>query len=213
MIGKKIYLRSLKSFKTKPEIQKYAKKHRTKLNNYATIDKNKGGWFVWLRAKSKSVPKIKSKQKDKNYKSQIRGKKLNIHPYNEFGFKPKKISLNRTYLYHATNKKEIYNIEPPVFVATEPKIAKKIVNMVHGSKDSKVLKINVKGLPVYKDLYWENDDKQYKNNYSKFPEPAVMFMLRDMELPLRKISKNKIYYIPKKIIHKRIKVMDKKNKK
>jgi len=134
--------------------------------------------------------------------------KLSKHPYDKFGLKPKRVNLSRVYLYHAVcpknYKRELNGIEPPVFVATQPKLAIEIVKMVHNCKNPIVLKINVKGLPIYKDLYWENDDKQYKDDYSKFPEPVAMFMMRDMELPLRKITENKIFYIPRKVVKERI---------
>lgn len=215
MSGGKLYLRGLQLFKTKADVQRHAKRHRTQLNNYAMIDKNEGGWFVWFSTKTKKKPKSKPKMRTSRLPdisaipSKPKKKKLNIHPYDKFGLKPKKMNLNRTYLYHAVcqknYRKEIYSTEPPVFVATEPKVAKEIVKMVHGCRDPRILKINIKGLPIYKDLYWENDDKQYKDEYSKFPEPAVMFMLRDMEQPIRKATENKIYYIPKRVVKERIK--------
>ncbi|KKN24576.1 hypothetical protein LCGC14_0893650 [marine sediment metagenome] len=135
-------------------------------------------------------------------------RKLSNHPYDEFGLKPKKVFLNKLYLYHAVcperYKKESNGINPPVFVATQPKAAIGIVKMVHGCKNPIVLKINIKGLPIYKDLYWEYDDKQYRDEYSMFSEPFFEFVKRDMSLPLRKITENNIYYIPKRVVRERI---------
>ena len=61
----KRYIRGSKSFKTKAAIQEYAKTQRTINNNYAVIDKNKDGYFVWIRNKpaKESVAKKSSIKK------------------------------------------------------------------------------------------------------------------------------------------------------
>lgn len=142
---------------------------------------------------------------------------MGIHPYSEFGFKPVKINTNKKFMYHAVceskYKKELSNgIYPPVFIATTPNIAEEIVKRVHNCKP-KVIKIDISNLPVYKDLYWEMDDREFKRLSKEYDEiePEDMpsdivasLIMHDMNEDLRDLTKGNIFYIPKKVVKSRL---------
>ena len=70
-IGGKRYVRGLNIFGRKSDVQKHAIRQRKFLNNYAVIDKNSKGWFVWLKSKPKKPIKkkipVKKNIKERKY--------------------------------------------------------------------------------------------------------------------------------------------------
>ena len=71
IFGGKRYVRGASKFMRKSDVQKHAIRQRTFLNRYAIIDRNKRGWFVWLKSKPKKKSTVKKTSIPKDFKEKF----------------------------------------------------------------------------------------------------------------------------------------------